>query len=48
MIYENQEAAWSVNTSQTGQDDMVRFAFECNETTSHDNEESINTTVSSV
>lgn len=43
MIYENQEPSWKVVNNSTINDNFVKFAFECNECTTHDNvEETIN------
>ena len=48
MIYENELQPWKVNTTLTESDEYVKFAFECNETTSHDNETTIEINISSI
>lgn len=37
MIYEGEESSVNVAHILSANDEYVRFAFECNETTSHDN-----------
>jgi hypothetical protein len=37
MIYEDELPTWKVAQIVSGNDEFVKFAFECNETTSHDN-----------
>lgn len=39
MIYENELPTWKVVHIVSGNDEFVKFAFECNETTTHDNTE---------
>lgn len=39
MIYENELPTWKVVQIVSGSDEYVKFAFECNECTSHDNAE---------
>lgn len=48
MIYENELKPWEINTSFTKNDEYVKFAFECNETTSHDNDTTVEVTISSL
>ena len=39
MIYEDELPTWKVAHIVSGSDEYVKFAFECNECTSHDNAE---------
>jgi hypothetical protein len=39
MIYEDELPTWKVANIVSGSDEYVKFAFECNECTSHDNTE---------
>ena len=46
MIYENELPTWKVAQIVSGSDEYVKFAFECNECTSHDNAEENNIEIS--
>ena len=48
MICENQLEPWTVVQVATGNSDYVRFAFECNDVTTHDNEEETEITINSI
>lgn len=39
MIKENELPTWKVVHIESGNDDVVSFVFECNEVTTHNNEE---------
>lgn len=41
MIYEDELPTWKVANIVSGSDEHVKFAFECNECTSHDNAEEL-------
>ena len=41
MIYEDELPTWKVSNIVSGSDEYVKFAFECNECTSHDNDEDL-------
>ncbi|MBO5827124.1 MAG: hypothetical protein J6R59_01400 [Paludibacteraceae bacterium] len=46
MIYENEIPTWKVAQIVSGNDEFVKFAFECNECTSHDTSDEIETETS--
>jgi hypothetical protein len=46
MIYENELPTWKVTQIVSGSDEYVKFAFECNECTTHDNTEENNIEIS--
>lgn len=48
MIYENQLEAWKVTQICSHNDEYVKFAFECNEVTTHDNTEDNEVTINSI
>ena len=48
MIYEDELKPWEINHVLTENDEYVKFAFESNETTSHDNIDDTEHTISSL
>lgn len=48
MITENELPTWQVANIVSANDNVVKFAFECNEATTHDNEKEIETTINSI
>lgn len=48
MIYENQLETWKVAQIISHNDEYVKFAFECNEITTHDNTEDTEVTINSI